>query len=124
MVKKINLEQTYSFKNVAEILNIELLDWQMHKNDLLEHLRLLKILQEGVDQNIPYKCFIEEGFFNPKSCIKKDGPHPILEVTEKGLHWLIKEKRSSIEKNEMEYWKEKYPKDYAKLLEEDILYAV
>jgi hypothetical protein len=115
------MKQTYSFKNVAEILNIELLDWQMHKNDLLEHLRILKILQEGVNQNIPYKCFVDAEFFNPKSCIKKDGPHPILEVTKKGLNWLRTEKRSIIELNEREYWKEKYPNDYAKLLEEDIL---
>jgi hypothetical protein len=123
MTYNLNEEQTYSFKNLTEIFNIEMLDWSMGKNVLLEHLRFLKILQEGAMQNIPYKCFVDRGFFNPKSCIKQDEPHPILDITEKGLNWLINEKKAIIELNEREYWKEKYPKEYAKLLEAEKRYS-
>ncbi|MEI6265830.1 MAG: phage antirepressor KilAC domain-containing protein [Sphingobacteriia bacterium] len=117
MTHNLIIEQTYSIKNISEILKITLLDWQMGKNNLFEHLRDLKILQEGVNHNKPVKCFVDLGLFNQKSCIKKDGSHTILEVTEKGLNWFINDLRSKIEEKEREYWKEKYPKDYAKLLE-------
>lgn len=117
MTHRLSMEQPYTFKKVLEILKITLLDWTMGKNILLEHLRDLKILQEGVNHNKPDKCFVDLGLFNPKSCIKNDGSHQILEVTEKGLNWFINDLRSKIIEKEREYWKEKYPNDYAKLLE-------
>lgn len=107
-------------KYAANILDLKFLNWPMGKNILFEHLRKLQILQDGKDRNKPYPHYYSMKYFETIIVEKNNKTFRKTVITEKGLNWLKNVQRPIIELNEREYWKEKYPKDYTKLLEEEI----
>ncbi|HPH37632.1 MAG TPA: phage antirepressor KilAC domain-containing protein [Sediminibacterium sp.] len=106
-------------KYAAYFLNLRILNWPMGKNIIFEHLRMLQVLQDGKNKNKPYPHYYQFGFFEIISIKKNNKTFNKTVITEKGLNWLIREKRSIIMTNEIEYWKENYRKDYSKFLEQE-----
>jgi phage antirepressor YoqD-like protein len=81
-------DKMYSFKEAADILGNDL---NLGRNKLFEWLRLKNILcSSKSNHNLPYREFIERGYFDVKIKNTPVGVKSVAFFTIKGIEWIIK----------------------------------